>query len=123
MDIGFALHPTLARHLNYYYDSPPRLPSLFQPELLDLGLDQGHVLWLVHAVRAVVHHDDLDLVTVLNHLELLQVLHELSKTGAANESQRRPERPANRSAGQRDGEEGGEGGKRDSPHCAAAGRT
>ena len=96
---------------------------LVESELLDFGLDERHVLWLVHAVRAVVHHDDLDLVTVLNHLELLQVLHELSKTGAANESQRRPERPANRSAGQRDGEEGGEGGKRDSPHCAAAGRT
>jgi hypothetical protein len=32
---------------------------LFQPVLLHDGLNGGHVFWQVHAVRAVVNHNDL----------------------------------------------------------------
>jgi hypothetical protein len=34
-------------------------------------------------VRAVVHHDDLDLVAMLDHLQLLQVFHQLRAEAGA----------------------------------------
>jgi len=45
------------------------LGDLFEAVPLDDGFDGGNVLGLVHAVRTVVHLDDLDLIPVLNHLE------------------------------------------------------
>ena len=58
----------------------PRVIRSVESQLLDLGLDERDVLGLVHSVSAVVDHDDLDLVPVLNHLELLQVLGKLGAT-------------------------------------------
>ena len=59
---------------------PSRVIRSVESQLLDLGLDERDVLGLVHSVSAVVDHDDLDLVPVLNHLELLQVLGKLGAT-------------------------------------------
>lgn len=41
------------------------------------SFDGGYVLGLVHTMGAVVHHNDFDAVSILQHLQLLQVLHQL----------------------------------------------
>ena len=53
------------------------LKNSFQTQLLNLRFNQGNVFWLINTVSAVVDHNDLDLVAVLNNLELLKVLHKL----------------------------------------------